>query len=219
MIATLLLLLAPCAAPELKVPAEVKAEPAEFARVSAETTGKTVKWVSLDKGLALFPADLLKDSRTAVVIARNPGRYRLLAITANGDEISEPAMCVVVVGDAPVPPGPAPGPEPQPGPLARVWVVVIEETSASAASRGAFWADRDLVAYIEAKKWKVRVADQDAQDSKGQTPKDLAPYIARAKTKALPHLMIVDPSGKPIAEGTLPATPAELLAELKKIGG
>ncbi len=216
----LALLSLPGAAPELKLPAEVKAEPAEFARVPAETTGKQVKWISLDRGLALFPVDLLKDSRTAVVTARNPGRYRLLAVTAAGDEISDPAICTVVVGEPPAPePGPAPGPTPQPSPLARAWVVVIEETSESAASRGAFWADRDLVAYVKAKGWKVRVADKDARDARGQVPADLAPYIARAKTRTLPHLMVVDPEGNPVAEGTLPASAAELLVALKKIGG
>ena len=62
----------------LKLPAEVKGAPAEFLRVPADTDGKVVRWIVLDKGLSLFPTDLLKDTRTAVVVAREPGRYRLL---------------------------------------------------------------------------------------------------------------------------------------------
>lgn len=101
--------------PTLKLPAEVKGVIGDFVRVPAETTGQ-VQWYSPDPGLAVFPSDLLKDSRTAVVIARANGRYRLVAWTAAGDVPSPPVVCVVVIGDVPPDPGPTP-PTPPVDPL------------------------------------------------------------------------------------------------------
>ncbi len=99
--------------PNLQIPAEVRADPSAFARVQATTDCPVVRWVSLDSGLNLFPPELLKDSRTAVVIATRPGRYRLLAVAAKDSIPTEPAICTVVVGDAPSPgPGPSPNPTP-----------------------------------------------------------------------------------------------------------
>lgn len=123
------------AEPLLKLPVEVKGDPDDFIRVPAETTGKTVRWVPLDKGLKLLPPELLKSSLTGIVYARLPGRYRLLAYTASSDgEPSEPAITTVVVGEpGPVPPGPIPPgpipPVPPPDPTTGQLVLIVYETS------------------------------------------------------------------------------------------
>jgi hypothetical protein len=101
------------APPELSLPAEVPGAVGAFVRVPATTQGKVVQWLSLDAGLAVFPVELLRDSKTAVVTAPKAGRFRLVAYTAAGDEPSLPAFCTVIIGDAP--PGPPP-PPPPPGP-------------------------------------------------------------------------------------------------------
>jgi hypothetical protein len=101
---------APKADPAVKLPAEVKGEPGDFVTVRAETDGKVVRWYAVDPGLKLFPVELLKDTRTAVVVGRVPGKYRLLAYTAAGDVPSEPAVVVILIE------GPSPGPAPGPGP-------------------------------------------------------------------------------------------------------
>lgn len=100
---------------DLKVPVEVKGQPAAFVTVKAETSGKVVRWMALDSGLNLFPVELLKDTKTAVVSSAKSGRYRLLAVTAIGDEPSEPQICTVIIGDAPKPPLPD-NPDNPPGP-------------------------------------------------------------------------------------------------------
>lgn len=92
----------------LKLPAEVKAAPATIAEVRAETTGKVVKWVALTPGLSVRPID---DGRV-LLVSGPAGRYELLAYTALGDVPSDPARCVVVIGE---PPGPNPKP-PEPPP-------------------------------------------------------------------------------------------------------
>jgi hypothetical protein len=101
--------------PVLTVPSEVAGVSNSFIMVPATTTAKNVQWLALDPGLNLFPTQLLKDSKTAVVTAGQKGRYRILAYTAVGDEPSAPAVATVVIDAAPpTPPGPTP-PGPTPG--------------------------------------------------------------------------------------------------------
>jgi hypothetical protein len=95
----------------LKVPAEVKALPATITEVRAETTGKVVKWVALTPGLSVRPID---DGRV-LLVSGPTGRYELLAYTASGDVPSDPARCVVVIGEPPEPKPPKP-PDPKPPP-------------------------------------------------------------------------------------------------------
>jgi len=102
---TLLLMLAlsaPAAPPPLSVPCEARGEPGDFLVVKADTTGKTVLWKALDGGLAMVPADKLKDTKEAIVLAKAPGTYRLLAVTCSGDEMAEPVIVTVIIsgGDA-----------------------------------------------------------------------------------------------------------------------
>ena len=122
-ILSVLLFAAPLwAGPLLTLPKEVKGEPGAFLRVVAETPGKVVKWRPVDAGLNLFPVDLLKDTKVAVVVALKPGRYRLQAVTALADEPSDIVETTVIVGDAPDPgPDPGPGPQPKPEPDAELY--------------------------------------------------------------------------------------------------
>lgn len=99
----LLLLLA---GQDLKLPAEVRGDPAAFVTVLAETSGKAVKFYPLDPGLSVFPAALLANPKATVVTAAQPGRYRILAYTASGDTPSDPVLCTVVIGGVLPPPGP-----------------------------------------------------------------------------------------------------------------
>lgn len=96
----------------LTLPQEVKGKPGEFLVIKADTPSPTVRFVLLDPGLSLFPPDLLKDAKVCVVYAPKPGRYRVLAFCAKGDEPSQPVTVQVIIeGDTPTPPTPpAPGP-------------------------------------------------------------------------------------------------------------
>jgi hypothetical protein len=126
----------------------------------------------------------------------------------------------VVIGDDGIPdPKPGPDPNPNPGPVAKAWIVVIEETQEASAQRGKFLEDRALVDYVAGKKWAVRVADKDAKGPDGKPPADLAPYLTRASGKQLPQMYIVSDARDVLYEGAVPATPADLLALLRKLGG
>lgn len=96
--------------PKVTLPAKVEGQ--SFAVLSAETDGKAVEYVPLDKGLEFFPAQLLRDSKVAVVFGPK-GSYRVLAYSGNADGPSKPAYTTVVLGGA-APPAPGPGPNPPP---------------------------------------------------------------------------------------------------------
>jgi len=83
--------------PGVLLPAEVNAAPGRLVQLKAETNGTLVKWAlaSNDADLVPFP-----DGKLAVFAAAKPGRYLVLAWTASGNEPSDAARCVVVVGDA-----------------------------------------------------------------------------------------------------------------------
>jgi hypothetical protein len=89
--------------PTIELPARVSGQPGAFISVPAKTESKLVKWVSIDKGLNIFPVDLLKDSKTLVVTSQIQGVYRLFAYVGNEFGPSEPAFTSVLIGDEPAP--------------------------------------------------------------------------------------------------------------------
>ena len=91
---------------KVTLPKEVVAD-SPLVIVRAETDCTVLKWVVIDPGISLIPPDLLKDSKTAILVTSKPGRFRVLAYGALKDNASEPAICTIVVGNAP-PPGPDP---------------------------------------------------------------------------------------------------------------
>lgn len=189
----------------LKLPAEVKGAPAEFIRVAAETDGKVVRWLAIDKGLSLFPADLLKDTRTAVVVAREPGRYRLLAVTALGDEPSEPAVCTVVIGDVPPPPPPPP-------PGAKLWAIAVVDNEAMSASVAAVVADKALWAAVEKAGHRWRVLDA---RSEAVRKNNYERFVREAG--GAPALLLLGPDGRRLKSLRLPADGAGVLKVIAEV--
>lgn len=110
-----LLLGSVCLGQTITLPKEVPGIAGTFIEVKAETDGEIVKWFTATPGLNVFPAHLLKDSKTAVVVALVPGKYDLIAYTAKDNMPSDPSRTTIVVTRLPGPgPGPGPGPEPNP---------------------------------------------------------------------------------------------------------
>jgi hypothetical protein len=97
------ILLALCAQPSLRLPATITGAPGAFIAVRADTTGAVVRYVALDAGLNVFPAQLLADTKATVVTSVTPGKYRLLAYTATGDLPSEPVIVTIVIGEGVAP--------------------------------------------------------------------------------------------------------------------
>jgi hypothetical protein len=228
------------AGPALELPREAAGQPGDFVKVAAKTDGKAVRWVALDPGLNVFPVELLKDSKTAVVTAQKPGRYRLLAYTAAGDDPSDPAVCTVVIGDAPpVPPGPVPpGPNPppvppQPAPIdgKGLHVLVVFETADAAklppAQYNAVYGQA-FHDYLDAKtplsadgryhEWWVLDKDTDTS----AMPKKWQDALKRARASKdfkTPWIIVSNPDKGGGWEGPLPATGDGIMELVKKYGG
>ena len=88
---------------QVTIPLEIHGQPGQFISIPSVTDCKSVQWVVLDAGLNLFPVELLRDTTTAVVSANNPGKYRVLAYAAKGDQASKPVITTVIIGDPPEP--------------------------------------------------------------------------------------------------------------------
>lgn len=225
----LLLLAVPAWSQTIRLPVEVKGDPGTFIRVVADTDGAHVRWYALDSGLALFPVDLLKDSKTAVVIAQAKGRYRLIAWTAKGDVPSLAVETVVVIGEVPpvppgpVPPGPVPPVPPSPIPLDGFRVLVVVETAdlskLPAGQLAALYSER-VRGYLNQKCVKEdgrpawNVWDKDV--STDLVPKHWQDAMKRPRG-SVPWILIS--TGKDGYEGPFPATEADTLALLAKYGG
>lgn len=105
--------------PQISLPQNLTGEESQYIAVRATTNGKRVQWYAVTKGLQVFPSEMLIDSRSTVVSAAKPGKYRLMAYTALGDKPSVAADCVIVVGSGeapdvdpdPVDPKPIPSPK------------------------------------------------------------------------------------------------------------
>ncbi len=123
-------------APEIKLPEKITGKVGAYITVSAVTNGTTVRWFTTADELNVFPATMLKDTRSTVVSALEPGEYKLVGYTALGDVPSEPSICIVVVQGktpptpvpptpTPTPPGPTPDPKPDVVPIAEKGLRVL----------------------------------------------------------------------------------------------
>lgn len=98
-IASMVLLFQQAAAPDIMLPETVKAQVGVFVPITAQTKGETVRFIAIDPGLSVFPANLLADRKSTVVVASRDGTYRVLAYTSVDNQPSAPAFCTVIIGD------------------------------------------------------------------------------------------------------------------------
>lgn len=215
----------------LKLPDNVHGDVSDFIPITATTNCKVVRWYAIDTGLRLFPPDLLKDTRTAVVVASTPGTYRLLAYTATPDgSLSEPAICLVTIAGPtpPVPPGPTPpgpNPPPIPVPVSGLRVLFVYESGANLTREQLNILNsttitdylnrktaKDTKGRAEWRKWDKDVDMANETDVWKNLWTSTKPQLG-----ALPALVVVtDQKGQVFP---LPATEAETLALLKRYGG
>lgn len=135
----LLLCVGTLSAVDLTVPVQVTGQPGSFIQIPAKTSGTLVKWYVVDQGVNLFPTDLLKDTKTAVVVAPTAGSFRILAYTSDATGPSDPAVCTVVVGTPPPPTPPTP-PAPTDAFTQSVQDAYAKETDPNKAKQAAWLA-------------------------------------------------------------------------------
>lgn len=213
----------------VKLPDKVQGEPGQFIQIPSTTDCAAVKWFSPDKGLNVFPVQLLKDTKTAVV-SGPVGTYRLYAYGAKGDVASDPVLCLIVIGTPDPTPGPGPGPKPpEPTPPAPIPVdgfrvlFVVESSDASklTAAQLAILTSGEIRTYLNSKcvvgpDGKTKEWRQWDKDVDTSAESQLWQAAMKRPRSSLPWIVISD--GKTGFEGPLPATIADTLAILKKYG-
>lgn len=132
--------------PTIKLPDKVTIPAGKFCEIKAETTGKTVKWIVLTKGLSVH---VCGDGQT-IVVTGLPGIYDVVAYTSLNDVLSEPARVTIVIGDPPPPPAPPvpPAPPTPPDPL-KAKLAAAFAAAAGTAEQKREWA-KDLAALYRA---------------------------------------------------------------------
>jgi hypothetical protein len=101
---------------QLTLPEKITGQPSDFITVTATTESKEVMFVPLTDGLSVFPASLLSDKKSTVVVARRAGIYKILAYGCVDNKPTPPAITTLIVGDSPLPPPPQPNPPAPPNP-------------------------------------------------------------------------------------------------------
>jgi hypothetical protein len=205
--------------PVAKIAGPSEAKPYTLVKLGLDSSsrGTGFAWLTFSKGLSGGSCNGAKE----FWFTGPPGEYQVaLIVTAEG-QIATDQKVITITGDGPGPepkPDP-PKPDPTPPQPAKLYVVIIETTASAVAARGQMLTNQELAKRMSDKGHRWRVVDQFVTDQNGQPPDDVARYIAKAKTKTLPQLFLVDEHGNPRFEGDLPRTPAELLALIQKVGG
>lgn len=190
----------------LTLPATVRGEPDEFVQIKSNTDCPSVRWVALDPGLSVFPIELLKDSKTLVVIGRKAGNYRVLAYGAKNNIATDPAICTVVIGGQPGP-GPEPKP-PEPLPPVDEFAKAIRDAYTNDQRQDkSTHLDRLIVIFGRAQTYAV--------DSNLHTAGSLYEKISSERKAAMPDtaLVAVRMAINARLDATLPTTTNELLTD------
>ena len=197
------------APPVVTVEPEIKGEIGAFVAVRASVTeASVVKFVPLDKGLNLFPADLLADKTATVATTAKAGRYRILCYSGNADGPSEPVITTVVIGSPdPTPDKPTDPEDPVPTPSTRYYFTVVRADGPAAPE---FERWMKLSAWDDVRKAGHYVKDFEVSK--------LPPGIA--KPTALPSVvvMVQNTDGKTFSEqkrGPMPTTNEQIKELLK----
>jgi hypothetical protein len=102
--------------PSIKIQATANAKSGRLIRLQAESNCPAVKWGNPNPD----DCDLIPIIAEKAAIFSTPtvGTYRVFAYAGNAEGVTDPAWCVITVGN-PIPPGPRPNPLPNPNdPLA-----------------------------------------------------------------------------------------------------
>lgn len=217
-------------AQSVKLPDKVTGQPGQFIQIPAATDCAVVKWFTVDKGLNVFPVQLLKDTKTAVV-SGPVGTYRLYAYAAKGDVASDPVLCTIIIGTPdPTPPSPGPTP-PTPGPAAKligiegISVLMVANKDANGVigtkDQKSFMTSATVRTYLDSKcskdpasqEWKAYRQLQATTDMSGDA-KAWQDAMARPRSTTAPWIIISNPKGS--YEGPIPETYDAAFALLKK---
>lgn len=210
------------------LPAEVKVPVGRLAAVPIAFDGDDVRWDVPPELDCFREYDPDPKKIRLRLLGYQPGKFRLLAVSAKGGKLSEFAACVVIVGD-PLPvvtpnPKPTPKPDPkQPAPIPELGFrfLLIEETASRPVDLHNLLADPQLEEFFQANCAKVngvperRYFDKDQRITTG--PKLWKDALARGVTSPgfkVPWVIVSN--GVTGFEGPLPTTDPQKLIDFIK---
>jgi hypothetical protein len=222
LLVTVLLWIATPAFAEIQIESEYPPYKPIVATVAIPDTPADVKQQTIARWRISGQAErvLVDDGRTVHIWAP-PGTYDVVAelISVNWSDQTirfEEHTASFSVSSPDPPPTPPTPPTPTP---TNLWVTVVEETAERTIEQGRIYTNDQLHAYLDAHKHQWRIVDDDVTDEDGATPGGVATYLARARGKPLPWVVVADATGEVLWEGTLPGTVGALLNTLKQYGG
>ena len=199
---------------DIKLPAEVTAQPGTFVPLIAETKGEIVKFTAIDPGVSLFPAELLANKKSTVAVAMAAGRYRVLAWTALDGKPTDAVQVTLVVGNAPgpVPPSPPAPPPPAPPPVPPTPPAPVDDLAQILAALFGALNEDGKAAHVKALAGVFREASVASADNRYQTVGQLFGAIRQQSLQALPNTALTsmrERLGVVLTEalGNDPATP------------
>jgi hypothetical protein len=174
---------------DIKLPAEVTAQPGTFVSLIADTKGETVKFTAIDPGVSLFPAELLANKKSTVAVAMAAGRYRVLAWTAIDGKPTDAVQVTLVVGNAPgpVPPSPPAPPPPAPPPVPPGPPAPVDDLAQILAALYGALNEDGKAAHVKALAGVFREAGVASADNRYQTVGQLFGAIRQQSLQALPN--------------------------------
>ncbi|VTS08547.1 hypothetical protein [Tuwongella immobilis] len=187
--------------PMISLPPTLTAQPGRLLRITAEAPdAKLVRWIVTGEA-DLIP--LNESGKSAIFSAATSGTYKIVAYTAKGDIPSEPAVCVVTVGN-PTPPAPPTPPTPTPptDPLAAELRALLAADSSPEKGK-----------HVEALCELYRQAQVTADDPAVGTAGALAEILKRSSAALVPSTALIGVR-KRVSEvlgESLPSNPAERL--------
>lgn len=208
----------------ISLDAQYQSKAGYIVRLSAATTGKTVKWRVIS-GPEAQPSLQVVDSHTVDFSSPKAGKFVLQASTSVAGEV-ESADTEIVNGDGPTPPGPQPPtpptpPAPIPGQGLRV-LVVYDKKAPLPRSQQDIISGAAVRSYLQANcakgpdgKTPERRFLDPIEDVSNESPVWQA--AMKRKRDSLPWLIIGN--GAAGYEGPLPANADAMLSLLKKYAG
>lgn len=191
----------------------VLASPAGVVSISQDSGPVKIRGRFVDGVGGKVETRTYKGKTIFVVEAAGSGRVELLIVpqgAAAGDVIRR----TLDVGQVPPKPDPV---DPVVTPTALWGFVVVEETEAAVAGRGALLADSALATFLKAKGYRWRIVDKDVVGTDGKPPADVARMLNASKGKTYPQVFIVDAKGNIVTQQNLPDA-AGVTSLLKKWG-
>ena len=93
-----------CLFSQVSLPAQAKVDPGRLLKLTAISEGKIIRWINPNNEVDLIVSD---NGKWAIFSTTIPGQYKVFCYTATADLPSEPAMCIIKVGNDEVIPTPS----------------------------------------------------------------------------------------------------------------